>query len=249
MRPGSTQPVLAPSARMDYELEVGVYLGKGNAQGEPIAMDQAEQHVFGLCLFNDWSARDVQSWEYQPLGPFLSKNFASTVSPWVVTLEALAPYRQPWTRAANDPQPLPYLDGADLRQHGAIGIELEVFIQSAAMRAKGLAAHRVSHSNFCDAYWSVSQMVTHHTVNGCNLQSGDLLGSGTQSGPNADEAGSLMELSLGGKQPLCLPGGELRTFLEDGDTVIFRGTCQAGGAARIGFGEVRGTLLPARPMT
>ena len=249
MRPGSTQPVLAPSARMDYELEVGVYLGKGNAQGEPIAMDQAEQHVFGLCLFNDWSARDVQSWEYQPLGPFLSKNFASTVSPWVVTLEALAPYRQPWTRAANDPQPLPYLDGADLRQHGAIGIELEVFIQSAAMRAKGLAAHRVSHSNFCDAYWSVSQMVTHHTVNGCNLQSGDLLGSGTQSGPNADEAGSLMELSLGGKQPLSLPGGELRTFLEDGDTVIFRGTCHASGAARIGFGEVRGTLLPARPMT
>jgi len=248
MRAGATEPVLAPSARMDYELEVGIYLGKGNALGEPIAMDQAEQHVFGLCLFNDWSARDVQGWEYQPLGPFLAKNFASTVSPWVVMLEALAPYRQAWTRAEGDPQPLPYLDSADLRQHGAIGIELEVFIQSAQMRAQGLPAHRVSHSNFCDAYWSVSQMVAHHTVGGCNLQSGDLLGSGTQSGPHPEEAGSLMELSLGGKQPLSLPGGETRTFLEDGDTVIFRGACQASGTARIGFGEVRGTLLPARPL-
>lgn len=249
MRPGATEPVLAPSARMDYELEVGIYLGKGNALGEPIAMDAAEQHVFGLCLFNDWSARDVQGWEYQPLGPFLSKNFASTVSPWIVTMEALAPYRQAWTRAAGDPQPLSYLDSTELRQHGAIGIELEVFLQSARMRAQGLPAHRVSHSNFADAYWSVSQMVAHHTVNGCNLQSGDLLGSGTQSGPHPDEAGSLMELSLGGKQPLSLPGGETRTFLEDGDTVIFRGACQASGAARIGFGEVRGTLLPARPLS
>ena len=246
MRPGGSEPVLAPSARMDYELEVGMYLGKGNALGDPIAMDAAEQHVFGLCLFNDWSARDVQGWEYQPLGPFLSKNFASTVSPWIVTMEALAPYRQPWTRAAGDPQPLPYLDSFELRQHGAIGIELEVFIQSSTMRAQGLPAHRVSHSNFADAYWSVSQMVAHHTVNGCNLQSGDLLGSGTQSGPHPEEAGSLMELSLGGKQLLSLPGGEARTFLEDGDTVIFRGACQASGAARIGFGEVRGTLIPAR---
>jgi len=249
MRPGATEPVLAPSARMDYELEIGIYLGKGNALGEPIAMDAAEQHVFGLCLFNDWSARDVQGWEYQPLGPFLAKNFASTVSPWVVTLEALAPFRQAWTRAEGDPQPLAYLDSTGLRQHGAIGIELEVFIQSATMRAQGVPAHRVSHSNFRDAYWSVSQMVAHHTVNGCNLQSGDLLGSGTQSGPSPEEAGSLMELSLGGKQPLRLPGGETRTFLEDGDTVIFRGACQARGATRIGFGEVRGTLLPARPLS
>jgi fumarylacetoacetase len=249
MRPGATEPVLAPSVRMDYELEVGIYLGKGNALGQPIAMDQAEQHVFGLCLFNDWSARDVQGWEYQPLGPFLSKNFASTVSPWIVTLEALAPYRKAWTRAEGDPQPLPYLDCAALRQQGAIGIELEVFIQSAKMRAQGLPEHHVSHSNFADAYWSVSQMVAHHTVGGCNLQSGDLLGSGTQSGPSPEEAGSLMELSQGGKQPLNLPGGEMRTFLEDGDTVIFRGTCQASGAARIGFGEVRGTLLPARTLT
>lgn len=247
MRPGATEPALAPSARMDYELEVGIFIGPGNTLGEPVSMDQAEQHVFGLCLFNDWSARDVQGWEYQPLGPFLSKNFASTVSPWVVTMEALAPYRQVWTREAGDPQPLPYLDSADLHRNGAIAIELEVFIQTAAMRAQGMAEHRLSHSNFRDAYWSVSQMVAHHTVNGCNLQAGDLLGSGTQSGPAPDEAGSLMELSKGGKQPITLPSGETRTFLEDGDTVVFRGACTGPGAARIGFGEVRGTLLPARP--
>lgn len=246
MRPGATAPVLAPSARLDYELEVGIFMGAGNTQGVPIAMEQAEEHVFGLCLFNDWSARDVQGWEYQPLGPFLSKNFASTVSPWVVTLEALAPFRQPWTRPEDDPQPLPYLDSNELRQQGAIGIELEAYLQSAAMRHKGLPEHRLSHSNFRDAYWSVSQMVAHHTVGGCNLQSGDLLGSGTQSGPAPEEAGSLIELSLGGKQPLTLPTGEIRTFLEDGDTVVFRGTCTAPGAARIGFGEVRGTVLPAR---
>ncbi|MBK9234672.1 MAG: fumarylacetoacetase [Rhodoferax sp.] len=249
MRPGVSAPELAASARLDYELEVGVYLGRGNALGEPIALDQAEQHVFGLCLFNDWSARDVQGWEYQPLGPFLSKNFASTVSPWVITLEALAPYRQAWTRAEGDPQPLPYLDSTALRCQGAINIALEVYLQSAAMRDQGLPPHRVSHSNFRDAYWTVSQMVAHHTVGGCNLQSGDLLGSGTQSGAAADEAGSLMELSLGGKQPLSLPSGETRTFLEDGDTVVFRGHCQANGAARIGFGEVRGTVLPARSLT
>jgi fumarylacetoacetase len=248
MRPGASAPVLAPSARMDYELEVGIFIGGGNAQGEPIAMDQAEQHVFGLCLFNDWSARDVQGWEYQPLGPFLSKNFASTVSPWVVTLEALAPYRAAWTRDAADPQPLPYLDSGELRAQGAVSIELEVFIQTAAMREKGMGEHRLSHSNFRDAYWSVSQMVAHHTVGGCNLQSGDLLGSGTQSGPAPEEAGSLMELSKGGKEPIALPSGEARTFLEDGDTIVFRGACRASGAARIGFGEVRGTLLPARAL-
>jgi fumarylacetoacetase len=249
MRPGAPEPVLAPSARLDYELEVGIFIGPGNALGEPVSMDQAEQHVFGMCLFNDWSARDVQGWEYQPLGPFLSKNFASTVSPWVVTMEALAPFRQAWTRDEIDPKPLPYLDSPELRKSGAIGIELEVFIQSEAMRNKGMPEHRLSHSNFRDAYWSVSQMVTHHAVNGCNLQPGDLLGSGTQSGPCEDEAGSLMELSKGGKQPMTLPSGETRTFLEDGDTVVFRGSCNAPGAVRIGFGEVRGTLLPAHSMT
>ena len=249
MRPGATEPVLAPSARMDYELEMGIFVGPGNALGEPVSMQQAEQHVFGTCLFNDWSARDVQGWEYQPLGPFLSKNFASTVSPWIVTLEALAPYRQAWTRAEGDPQPLPYLDSPELREQGAVNIELEVFIQTATMRKQGLTEHRLSHSNFRDAYWSISQMVAHHTVNGCNLQPGDLLGSGTQSGPAPDEAGSMMELSKGGKQALTLPSGETRTFLEDGDTVVFRGACTAPGAARIGFGEVRGTLVPARTLS
>lgn len=249
MRPGATEPVLSASSRMDYELEMGVFIGPGNALGEPVSMAQAEQHVFGMCLFNDWSARDVQGWEYQPLGPFLSKNFASTVSPWVVTMEALAPFRQGWTRAEGDPQPLPYLDSTELRRSGAIAIELDVFIQTAAMREQGMAAYRLSHSNFRDAYWSVSQMVAHHTVNGCNLQAGDLLGSGTQSGPTEGEAGSLMELSKGGKQPLILPSGEARTFLEDDDTIIFRGACTALGAAHIGFGEVRGTLLPAHPLS
>jgi fumarylacetoacetase len=248
MRPGATEPVLAPSARMDFELEMGIFVGPCNALGEPVSIQQAEQHVFGMCLFNDWSARDVQGWEYQPLGPFLAKNFASTVSPWIVTMEALAPYRQAWTRAEGDPQPLPYLDSAELREQGAVNIELEVFLQTAAMRERGMAEHRLSHSNFRDAYWSVSQMVAHHTVNGCNLQPGDLLGSGTQSGPTEGEAGSLMELSMGGKQALNLPSGETRTFLEDGDTVVFRGACNAPGAARIGFGEVRGTLLPARSL-
>jgi fumarylacetoacetase len=246
MRPGATEPVLAASARMDYELEMGIFVGPGNALGEPVSMAQAEQHVFGLCLFNDWSARDVQGWEYQPLGPFLAKNFASTVSPWVVTMEALAPFRQAWTRSESDPQPLPYLDSPELRDQGAVNVELEVFIQTAAMREQNLPKYRLSHSNFRDAYWSVSQMVAHHTVNGCNLQPGDLLGSGTQSGPEIDEAGSMMELSKGGKEPITLPNGETRTFLEDGDTIVFRGACAAAGATRIGFGEVRGTLLPAR---
>ena len=248
MAPGATAPQLTPSRRMDYELELGVYMGTPNALGEPVALDEAEAHVFGLCLFNDWSARDIQGWEYQPLGPFLSKNFASTVSPWIVTLEALAPYRQPWTRPSDDPQPLAYLDSATLRASGAIDIELEVFIQSTAMREQGLPEHRLSRSNFRHAYWSVSQMVAHHTVNGCNLQPGDLLGSGTQSGPTLDEAGALIELSVGGSRTLDLPSGETRTFLEDGDTVTFRGACEKPGAARVGFGEVSGTLLPARAL-
>lgn len=248
MAPGGTTPQLTPSRRMDYELELGVYMGTANALGEPVPLDEAESHVFGLCLFNDWSARDIQGWEYQPLGPFLSKNFASTVSPWIVTLEALAPYRQPWTRPSDDPQPLAYLDSATLRASGAIDIELEVFIQSTAMREQGLPEHRLSRSNFRHAYWSVSQMVAHHTVNGCNLQPGDLLGSGTQSGPTLDEAGALIELSVGGSRTLALPSGETRTFLEDGDTVTFRGACEKPGAARVGFGEVSGSLLPARAL-
>jgi fumarylacetoacetase len=243
---GATKPVLGPSKRVDYELEVGVFMGTGNVLGEPIALDDADHHVFGLCLFNDWSARDIQGWEYQPLGPFLSKNFATTVSPWVVTMEALAPYRSAWLRPTDHPQPLPYLDSRLLRESGALNIALEVWIETAIMRVRGIAPHRLSASNFRQAYWSISQMVAHHTVNGCNLCPGDLLGSGTQSGPLPEETGALIELTQGGKHAIALPDGEIRTFLEDGDRVVFKGFCQREGAVRIGFGEVSGTLLPAR---
>ena len=244
--PTSETPVFGPAKRMDYELEVGIFIGPGNALGDVINMERAESHVFGLCLLNDWSARDVQAWEYQPLGPFLAKNFASTISPWVVTLEALAPYRLGWTRDAADPQPLPYLDSADLRDSAAIDIELEVLLQTEKMRTEGTSPQRLSLSNFRHSYWTVSQLVTHHTVNGCNLNPGDLLGSGTQSGPAPEEAGSLLELTEGGKKSIALSNGEQRIFMEDGDTIIMRGWAQKEGAARIGFGEVVGTLLPAR---
>ncbi|MDY7577798.1 fumarylacetoacetase [Herbaspirillum sp. RTI4] len=244
--PEADAPVFGPSKRMDYEMEVGIFIGSGNAPGDAIALDQAEANVFGLCLLNDWSARDIQAWEYQPLGPFLAKNFASTISPWVVTLEALAPYRLAWSRDAADPQPLPYLDSAAMRESGAFDIELEVALQTSAMRQAAQPPQRLSLSNFRYSYWSVSQLVTHHTVGGCNLRPGDLLGSGTQSGPAPSEAGSLLELSAGGKQPIQLTNGESRTFLEDGDTVVMRAWAQRPGLARIGFGELSGTLLPAR---
>ncbi|MBC3863554.1 fumarylacetoacetase [Undibacterium jejuense] len=244
--PTSETPVFGPAKRMDYELEVGIFIGQGNALGDVINMERAESHVFGLCLLNDWSARDVQAWEYQPLGPFLAKNFASTISPWVVTLEALAPYRLGWTRDAADPQPLPYLDSADLRDSAAFDIELEVLLQTEKMRTDGTPPQRLSLSNFRHSYWTVSQLVTHHTVNGCNLNPGDLLGSGTQSGPAPEEAGSLLELTEGGKKSIALSNGEQRVFMEDGDAIIMRGWAQKEGVARVGFGEVVGTLLPAR---
>jgi fumarylacetoacetase len=243
---GTEDPQLLPTRRLDYELEVGVFIGTGNALGAPITIAAAERSVFGLCLLNDWSARDVQAWEYQPLGPFLAKNFATTISPWIVTLEALAPYRVPWTRPAQDPQPLSYLDSAWLRQSGAIDLQLEAYLETAQMRARGSAAHRLSRSNLRHSYWSVAQLVAHHTVNGCNLEAGDLLGSGTQSGPAPEEAGSLLELTLGGKQPLTLPGGETRTFLADGDRLTLKGWCEKPGYPRVGFGEVAGTVLPAQ---
>jgi fumarylacetoacetase len=243
--PGATQPVLAPARRVDYELELGVFVGRGNELGAPVALAEAEQHIFGLCLLNDWSARDIQAWEYQPLGPFLSKSFATTVSPWVVTLEALAPFRAPLARPAGEPAPLAYLDAPTLRTTGGIDIQLEVWLQSARMRAAGLPAQRLSHSSFRDAWWTVAQMLTHHTVNGCNLNAGDLLGSGTQSGPAPEQAGSLLELTAGGKQAIALPEGEQRTFLEDGDRVTLRGWCERPGYVRIGFGEATGTVLPA----
>ncbi len=239
-------PVFGPSARLDYELELGVFVGPGNTLGSPIPIAEAESHVFGLCVLNDWSARDLQAWEYQPLGPFLAKNFGTTISPWVVTLEALAPFRLPWTRAGSDPQPLPYLEDAQLRRAGALDIQLEVSLETAQMRRQGVAPARLSRSNYRDAYWSVSQLLAHHTINGCNLQPGDLLGTGTLSGPEPEAAGSLLELSAGGKRPVPLPDGEQRTFLEDGDRVIMRAWCERAGAVRIGFGSASARILPAR---
>jgi fumarylacetoacetase len=240
-----SKPEFGPTTRLDYELELGLIIGRPNVQGVPINIEHAEDHLFGVTLFNDWSARDIQAWEYQPLGPFLAKNFASTVSPWIVTMEALAPFRKPFKRPAGDPEPLPYLDSAANREQGAIDIELEVWLQTAKMQATGHAGDRLSRSNFTNGYWTAAQLVAHHTVNGCNLSNGDLFGSGTLSGPNADQGGSLLELSQGGKHPIRLSNGETRTFLEDGDTVILRGYCNREGFRRIGFGECRGTVLPA----
>ncbi|MGQ9723968.1 MAG: fumarylacetoacetase [Tepidimonas sp.] len=244
--PDAAAPVLAPSRRLDIELELGVLIGPGNALGDAIPVAEAEAHVFGVVLLNDWSARDIQAWEYQPLGPFLAKNFATTISPWVVTLEALAPYRVAFERPSGDPHPLPYLDDAANRARGAFDIRLSIGLQTPRMRQQGLADQVVAQTSYRHAYWTVAQMVAHHTVNGCNLQPGDLLGTGTLSGPTPDQAASFIELTEGGKRPLSLPGGEQRTFLEDGDTVVLRGWCEAPGAARIGLGECRGTVLPAR---
>jgi fumarylacetoacetase len=237
-------PTFGPCKRLDYELELAYFVGHGNALGAPVGIEAAEAHLFGVGLFNDWSARDLQAWEYQPLGPFLSKNFASTVSPWIVTMEALAPFRAPFTRPADDPQPLPYLDSAANRAQGALDITLEVWLQTAKMRAAGDQGVRLTRGNTTQAaYWTAAQLVAHHTVNGCNLNPGDLLGSGTLSGPTPGEAGSLLELSQGGKQPVALPNGETRSFLEDGDTLILRGWCERAGAVRIGLGEARGTVV------
>ncbi|HET9643401.1 MAG TPA: fumarylacetoacetase [Burkholderiaceae bacterium] len=238
-------PQFGPSKRLDYELEVGALVGVGNTLGEPIPMAEAEAHLFGLVLLNDWSARDIQSWEYQPLGPFLSKSFGSTISPWVVTMEALEPFRRPFLRAEGDPQPLPYLDSPTNRERGSIDIRLEVLLQTQAMRERGEAPHLLTQGNFRDAYWTVAQMLAHHASNGCNLQPGDLFGSGTQSGPEPGQGGSLLELSHGGKVPVQLPGGETRVFLLDGDSVWIRGRCEASGARAIGFGECMGTVSPS----
>ncbi len=241
---GAAAPTLQPTKRLDHELELGLVIGQPSQQGEPIAIEDAEDHLFGIVLLNDWSARDIQAWEYQPLGPFLSKNFASTLSPWIVTMEALAPYRQAFTRPHGDPAPLPYLDSASNREQGAIDIALEAWVQTAAMRASGQAAERLSRSNFTDAYWTAAQLVTHHTVNGCDLRAGDLLGSGTLSGPAPEQGGSLLELTQGGQRPLTLVNGETLGFLADGDTIVLRAHCERDGYRRIGFGECRGTVLP-----
>ncbi|MGE4336129.1 MAG: fumarylacetoacetase [Pigmentiphaga sp.] len=245
MPKGATEPVFGPCKRLDYELEIGIFMGNGNAPGTRIKLDDAEDRVFGLSLFNDWSARDIQAWEYQPLGPFLAKNFASTLSPWIVTLEALEPYRTAWERPADDPQPLDYLVSAKNRAEGAFDIQLQALLTTENSRAAGKEPAKLSQSSFRHSYWNIAQMVAHHTVNGCNLQAGDLLGTGTQSGPTESEAGSLIELSAGGQKPLNLPWGEQRTFLEDGDEVIMRGWCEKDGLPRIGFGSVSATVLPA----
>jgi fumarylacetoacetase len=245
LEPGAVQPIVAPCRRLDYELELGVFVGNGNPPGIPIPIAEAESHIFGLCLLNDWSARDLQAWEYQPLGPFLAKNFATTVSPWIVTLQALAPFRVPFVRPEGAPAPLPYLTSPGNLHSGAIDIRLEALIQSTAMRARHEPPHRLSSTTFRHAYWTLAQLVTHHTINGCDLRAGDLLGTGTQSGPAPAEAGSLLELSRAGSQPIRICEDESRTFLEDGDTVTFRAWCERANAARIGFGDMQGRVLPA----
>jgi len=236
-------PGFGPSRAFDYELEVGAFLGPGNALGASVPVAEAEEHLFGLCLVNDWSARDIQGWEYQPLGPFLSKSFATSLSPWVVTVEALAPFRvAAFSRAGGDPEPLPHLRSADDAARGGIDLHLEVLLSSATMRREGRPPMTVSRSNLRDLYWTLAQMVAHHTSNGCNLRAGDLIASGTVSGPEKVNRGCLLERTSRGEEPLDLPDGEKRGFLEDGDEVILRGRCEREGFASIGFGECRGVV-------
>ena len=242
--PNADAPVFGPTRALDYEMEVGCFVGPGNELGKPVPIVAAEKHLFGLCLVNDWSARDIQTWEYQPLGPFLAKNFATTVSPWVVTLEALEPYRVPaFERPAGDPSPLPYLDSPDNRRWGGIDVTVEVLLTTARTRKEGLPPHRLSRGTMADLYWTPAQMMTHHTSNGCNLQPGDLFATGTISGASKDARGCLLELTWRGSEPITLPTGETRKFLEDGDEVIMRGYCERSGSARIGFGECRGVVV------
>ena len=246
MPPGATAPVFGPSQRLDYELELGIWIGAGNDLGHPIPIAEAGNHVAGFCLLNDWSARDIQAWEYQPLGPFLAKNFASSISPWVVTPEALAPFRIAQVpRPAGDPEPLPYLSDPADQAAGAFDLELEVSISTEGLRAKGLPPHRLALSNARHMYWTVAQMIAHHTSGGCNLQPGDLIGSGTISGPTRAASGSMLEASDGGREPIRLASGEERRFLADGDEVIFTARARRDGFAPIGFGACRASVLPA----
>jgi fumarylacetoacetase len=239
-------PSFGPSRNLDYELELGVWIGAGNELGAAIPIAEGADHIAGFCLLNDWSARDIQAWEYQPLGPFLGKSFLTTISPWVVTPEALAPFRIAQApRPAGDPAPLPYLFDDGDQATGALDIELEVLLLTPGLREKGLAPHPLATSNARHLYWTVAQLLAHHTCGGCNLRPGDIFGTGTISGPSEDTLGSLLEISAGGRQPVTLPSGETRRFLEDGDTVIMRARCQRDGFATIGFGECRGTIEPA----
>jgi fumarylacetoacetase len=240
---GDREPSFRPSGQLDYEAEVGMFVGAANHRGHPVGLDEAEDHLFGLCLLNDWSARDIQVWESQPLGPFLSKSFATTVSPWVVTLEALAPFRCPaYARPPDDPPPLPHLSPGGRDAAGAFDVEIEVYLQTRTMRESGTPPVRVSRGAFRDMYWTPAQLLTHHTSNGCNLRPGDLLGSGTVSGVSSGSLGCLLEITRAGAQPMILPNGEARAFLEDGDEVVFRGYCRREGFRGIGFGECRGAV-------
>ena len=247
-REGDAAPVFGPSRRLDYELEVGAFIGRGNRLGAPIPIDDARLHVFGLCLLNDWSARDIQTWEYQPLGPFLAKSFATTISPWLVTAEALVPFRSAArARAAGDPEPLSYL--RESTRDSAFAVTLEVYLSSARMREEHVAPMLVSRGSFTDMYWTVAQLVTHHASNGCNLRPGDLLGSGTVSGSTKESRGCLLERTWRGTEPIALPTGETRAFLLDGDEVTMRGYCDRQGARRIGFGDCRGRVVASAPPT
>lgn len=242
--PADAAPAFGPTRMLDYELELGAFVGPGTPLGGRVEPDEAEAHLFGLCLVNDWSARDLQAWEYQPLGPFLAKSFATTVSPWVVTLDALAPFRVPAApRPPGDPAPLPYLHGAVDQARGGFDVTVEAWLRTAAMRAAGAPAVRLSRGSFRDMYWTVGQMLTHHASNGCNLRPGDLLASGTISGAEDSARGCLLEITRRGAEPVRLPGGEERAFLEDGDEVILRAYCEREGAARIGFGECAGVVV------
>lgn len=246
--PDDDAPRFGPSERLDYEVELGLWVGTGNALGEPVPIGEAAHHLAGVTLLNDWSARDIQAWEYQPLGPFLAKNFATTVSPWLVTMEALAPFRTAQIqRPDGDPAPLPYLyDPAD-QANGAVEIEIEVLIITARMRAEGSAPERLGKTSSAHLYWTPAQLVAHHSSNGCALEPGDLLGTGTISAPERGGFGSLMEISKGGREPFALANGETRRFLEDGDTVLLRGTCARDGYARIGLGECSAEILSVTP--
>jgi len=245
-RDGDAPPKFGPTKSLDCELEVGFFVSEGNKLGETIPIAEAEDHIFGICLVNDWSARDIQAWEYQPLGPFLGKSFATSLSPWLVTLEALAPFRTTaFGRAEGDPAPLPYLFDPSDQEHGGLDLHLEVSLLSPKMREQGASPLVLGRSNFRDMYWTMAQMLTHHASNGCNLRPGDLLASGTVSGADKAASGSLLELTSRGKDPVTLPTGEQRKFLEDGDQVILRGFCEREGFRRIGLGTCSGVILPA----
>jgi fumarylacetoacetase len=245
--PDADEPSFGPTRRLDYELELGIWIGPGNELGQPIGIAEAGGHIAGYCLLNDWSARDIQAWEYQPLGPFLAKNFLTSVSPWIVTPQALTPFRKPMPpRPHGDPEPLPHLDDADDRSGGALAIQLEVTLTTERMRAGGVSPHVLSCGSADAAmYWSAAQIVAHHSSNGCNLQPGDLIGTGTLSTSDPSGLGSLLEISQGGRQPVQLANGETRSFLEDGDEIILRAWCEAEGAVRIGLGECVGRVMPA----